>query len=159
MPGRKMPVIGVKYISDVPRWRGPAFYNVTRLLLHGSMRRSEPIRGRSCSSEAMSRSRTSSLKYGRPTIMRTRSRCGIWSAGVLAKGQRQQRRRVAECLNRQSKFQSVYGGNATQVGTIELNTTTHTVTKRPLGIYMSNNGKPKQVAAFGIGGAEFELTK
>lgn len=57
------------------------------------------------------------------------------------------------------KFQSVYGGNGTQLGTIELDTTTHTVTKRPLGVYMSNNGKPKQVASFGIGGADFELTK
>jgi branched-chain amino acid transport system substrate-binding protein len=57
------------------------------------------------------------------------------------------------------KFQSVYGGSATEVGTIELDTTTHTVTKRSLGVYKYNNGQPIEVATFGIGGIDFKLTK
>ena len=55
-------------------------------------------------------------------------------------------------------------GGAVAGGVIALvvasgSTTTHSVTKRPLGIYMSNGGKPKQVASFGIGGTDFELMK
>jgi branched-chain amino acid transport system substrate-binding protein len=57
------------------------------------------------------------------------------------------------------KFKSVYGGNATEVGTIELDTKTHTVTKRALGVYKYNNGKPIELATFGIGGVDFKLTK
>jgi branched-chain amino acid transport system substrate-binding protein len=56
-------------------------------------------------------------------------------------------------------FKSVYGGSATEVGSIELNTTTHTVTKRALGVYKYNNGKPIELATFGIGGIDFKVTK
>jgi branched-chain amino acid transport system substrate-binding protein len=54
-------------------------------------------------------------------------------------------------------FPSVYGGAATQVGTVTLNTTTHTVTSRPLSVLKYKGGKPKVVATFELGGADFKL--
>lgn len=57
------------------------------------------------------------------------------------------------------RFKSVYGGSATELGTIALDTTTHSVKERPLGVYESNGGKPKEVASFDLGGTHFQLIK
>jgi branched-chain amino acid transport system substrate-binding protein len=79
---------------------------------------------------------------------------------VLAKGGNvKSGEELQNALVANPKFQSVYGGSATDVGTIELDTTTHTVTKRSLGVYKYNNGKPIELATFGIGGVDFKLTK
>jgi branched-chain amino acid transport system substrate-binding protein len=66
---------------------------------------------------------------------------------------------LQKALEVDPKFQSVYGGNDSEIGSIELDTTTHTAAKRPLGVYMSNGGKPKPVATFDLGGANFQLVK
>ena len=54
-------------------------------------------------------------------------------------------------------FKSLYGGNGAELGSLSLDTTTHTVTTRPLGVYKYNAGEPVQVAKFDLGGANFEL--
>jgi hypothetical protein len=54
-------------------------------------------------------------------------------------------------------FKSVYGGDGAETGVLELDTTTHTAKKRPLGVYKANGGKPQRVATFDLGGANFKL--
>jgi hypothetical protein len=54
-------------------------------------------------------------------------------------------------------FKSIYGGSGSELGAIALDTATHTVKTRPLGVYKANGGKPKQVAEFDLGGANFKL--
>ena len=57
------------------------------------------------------------------------------------------------------KFQSLYGGNGAELGVLELDTTTHSVKTRPLGVFKYNGGDPIPVAKFDLGGANFELIK
>ena len=57
------------------------------------------------------------------------------------------------------KFKSVYGGSASELGVIALDTTTHSAKERPLGVYKANKGKPIPVATFDLGGASFQLVK
>ena len=47
---------------------------------------------------------------------------------------------------------SVYGGDATTVGTFTLDPTTHSVTKRQMGVFEYKAGKVTAKAFFGIGG-------
>jgi len=157
--GLKMPVIGAEYISDAAKVAGPAFDNY--MFATDWFNAEKPTN-------------PWSKLFLESYVKEFNLEPDIWAANyyedtfamwdlvrrVLAKGGNvNSGEELQNALIANPKFQSVYGGNATQVGTIELNTTTHTVTKRPLGIYMSNIGKPKQVASFGIGGADFELTK
>ena len=54
-------------------------------------------------------------------------------------------------------FKSVYGGDANTVGTFTLDTTTHTVVKRPMGIFTIKGSTITRVASFGIGGTDFQI--
>ncbi len=47
---------------------------------------------------------------------------------------------------------SVYGGDATTVGSSTLDPKTHSVLKRPMGIFQYKAGKVTQLASYGIGG-------
>lgn len=55
-------------------------------------------------------------------------------------------------------FKSVYGGTASEVGTIKLDPDSHSVTERPLGIYTCSGDSVTEVATFGVGGADFAMT-
>jgi branched-chain amino acid transport system substrate-binding protein len=77
---------------------------------------------------------------------------------VLAKGQDPNSGTALQnALAADPMFKSVYGGTPTQVGTVSLNPTTHTVTSRPLAVLASNGGHPKVLATFELGGAGFQL--
>jgi len=54
-------------------------------------------------------------------------------------------------------IKSIYGGDDTGLDDIMLDTTTHTVIERPLGVYKIEAGVPHQVASFDLGGANFKL--
>jgi branched-chain amino acid transport system substrate-binding protein len=157
--GLTMPVIGAEYISDAAKVAGPAYDNYmfatdwfnaanptnpwSKLFLDSYVK------------EFSLEPEINAANYYEDTF-------AMWDIirRVLAKGGNvKSGEELQNALIANPKFQSVYGGTASEVGTIELNTTTHSVTKRPLGIYMSNGGKPKQVASFGIGGTDFALIK
>jgi branched-chain amino acid transport system substrate-binding protein len=157
--GLKMPVIGAEYISDAAKVAGPAFDNY--MFATDWFNPEKPTNAwsklflQSYVKEFNLEPEINAANYYEDTF-------AFWDLirRVIAKGGNvNSGEELQNALIADPKFQSVYGGNGTQLGTIELDTTTHTVTKRPLGVYMSNNGKPKQVASFGIGGADFELTK
>jgi branched-chain amino acid transport system substrate-binding protein len=57
------------------------------------------------------------------------------------------------------QFQSVYGGSASEVGTVTLDTKKHTVTSRPLSVLSHNGGNPKTLATYELGGADFKLAE
>ena len=52
---------------------------------------------------------------------------------------------------------SVYGGDETTVGTYTLDPTTHSVTKRGMGVFEYKDGKVTPKAFFGIGGDDFKM--
>jgi branched-chain amino acid transport system substrate-binding protein len=52
---------------------------------------------------------------------------------------------------------SVYGGDASTVGTYTLDPTTHSVVKRGMGVFEYKSGKVTPKATFGIGGEGFKL--
>lgn len=56
-------------------------------------------------------------------------------------------------------FKSVYGGNATSVGTLTLNRTTHSVESRPLGLFAFSGGEPVPLAFFNLHGANFRFLR
>jgi ABC-type branched-subunit amino acid transport system substrate-binding protein len=157
--GMKTPVIGAEYISDAAKVAGPAFDNY--MFATDWFNPEKPTNAwsklflQSYIKEFNLEPEINAANYYEDTF-------AIWDLirRVIAKGGNvNSGEELQNALIADPKFQSVYGGSGTQLGTIELDTTTHTATKRPLGVYMSNNGKPKQVASFGIGGADFELTK
>src|SRR3984957_1210270 len=157
--GMKTPVIGAEYISDAAKVAGPAFDNY--MFATDWFNPEKPTNAwsklflQSYIKEFNLEPEINAANYYEDTF-------AIWDMirRVIAKGGNvNSGEELQNALIADPKFQSVYGGSGTQLGTIELDTTTHTATKRPLGVYMSNNGKPKQVASFGIGGADFELTK
>jgi branched-chain amino acid transport system substrate-binding protein len=51
---------------------------------------------------------------------------------------------------------SVYGGDSTTVGSYTLDTKTHSVNKRPMGVFQYKGGKVKPMAFFGIGGEGYK---
>ena len=51
---------------------------------------------------------------------------------------------------------SVYGGDDTTIGTYTLDPTTHSVTKREMGVFEYKGGKVTPKAFFGIGGADYK---
>ncbi|WP_214105863.1 ABC transporter substrate-binding protein [Acrocarpospora catenulata] len=54
-------------------------------------------------------------------------------------------------------FPSVYGGSGAEPGVISFDTTTHSVSKRPSGIYTQKNGTVVAVATFDVSGSDFKL--
>lgn len=57
------------------------------------------------------------------------------------------------------EFKSVYGKDTSQPGTIKLDTTTHSPSVRPDGVWQIQNGKPVQVAEFNVGGDQYKQLK
>jgi len=57
------------------------------------------------------------------------------------------------------KFKSVYGGDASTVGTLQLDPKTHDPVVRPVGLFQAEpGGQPKQLAGWNIGGGNFQIT-
>lgn len=59
-------------------------------------------------------------------------------------------------------FPSVYGGEGKTPGVLEIDTTTHLVSKRAMGVYQapaSESEPPKLLASFNLGAAEFKMVK
>ena len=54
------------------------------------------------------------------------------------------------------KFKSVYGGDASTVGEIQMDPETHDPTVRPVGLFQAGSNF-KQLAAWNIGGGDFEI--
>jgi branched-chain amino acid transport system substrate-binding protein len=52
---------------------------------------------------------------------------------------------------------SVYGGDESTVGTYTLDPTTHSVIKRPMGVFQYKDGTVTPLAYYDIGGAEFQM--
>lgn len=59
-------------------------------------------------------------------------------------------------------FASLYGGEATKLGVLEIDPETHLVSKRAMGVYKAptaENEAPELLATFNLEGAEFKLAK
>lgn len=54
-------------------------------------------------------------------------------------------------------YPSVYGGDATTLGTIAFDTDTHSVKQRPMMVAQFKDGKVDQLAHFDIGGSDFKM--
>jgi branched-chain amino acid transport system substrate-binding protein len=54
-------------------------------------------------------------------------------------------------------FPSVYGGSGSTPGSTGIDPSTHTVKKRPMGIFTTKDQKTTMVASFDIGGADYKL--
>jgi ABC-type branched-subunit amino acid transport system substrate-binding protein len=54
-------------------------------------------------------------------------------------------------------FASVYGGDQSEVGTLEIDLETHGVASRPMGVYEYKDGEVSTLATYDIGAADFEL--
>lgn len=157
--GLKTPVIGAEYISDAAAAAGPAFDNYmfatdwfdaarpfnpwSKLFLDSYVK------------EFQLQPEINAANYYEDTF-------AIWELirRVLAKGGNvNSGEELQNVLTADPKFKSVYGGSATELGVIALDTTSHSVKQRPLGVYKSNGGKPIPVATFDLGGANFQLVK
>src|SRR5260370_1444993 len=148
--GLTMPVIGAEYISDAAKVAGPAYDNY--MFATDWFNAAKPTNPwsklflDSYVKEFSLEPEINAANYYEDTF-------AMWDIirRVLAKGGNvKSGEELQNALIANPKFQSVYGGNSSEVGTIELNTTTHSVTKRPLGISMSNGCKPNQLASFGL---------
>lgn len=64
---------------------------------------------------------------------------------------------LQDALEAKPRFPSLYGGDATSPGELVLDPTTHTPTRRPMGLFDYNSGNIKALAYFNIGGADFRL--
>jgi branched-chain amino acid transport system substrate-binding protein len=53
-------------------------------------------------------------------------------------------------------FKSVYGGDANTVGTYTLDLKSHSVSKRPMGLFSYKGGRASPLASFGIGASDFK---
>jgi ABC-type branched-subunit amino acid transport system substrate-binding protein len=60
-------------------------------------------------------------------------------------------------LDADPSFASVYGGDDSGPGTLEIDPTTHGVSSRPMGVYEYKDGEVSTEATFDIGAADFEL--
>jgi branched-chain amino acid transport system substrate-binding protein len=155
--GLTAPVIGAEYISDAAKVAGPAFdnymfatdwYNAdnatndwSKLFLDSYVK------------EFGLQPEINAANYYEDTF-------AVWDLirRVLAKGGNvNSGEELQKVLMDNPSFKSIYGGSGAELGVIELDTTTHTAKKRPLGVYKANGGKPKQVASFDLGGANFKL--
>jgi len=73
------------------------------------------------------------------------------SGGDLSKGDDWQK-----AMMQKPTFKSVYGRDANKVGEITIDPKTHSPTVRPDGVWQIQNGKPVQVAAFNVGGGDYQ---
>jgi branched-chain amino acid transport system substrate-binding protein len=157
--GLTMPVIGSEYIADAAKVAGSAFDSYmfstdwfnpeappnpwSKLFLDSYVK------------QFGTQPEINSANYYEDTF-------AVWELirRVLAKGGNvNSGEELQNALVAEPKFKSIYGGSATEVGTFELNTASHSLKARPLGVYTSNKGKPKQVASFSLGGGDFKLLK
>jgi branched-chain amino acid transport system substrate-binding protein len=53
-------------------------------------------------------------------------------------------------------FASVYGGDDNAVGTFEFDPNTHSLKRRPMGVFVYKDGKVKTLATFNIGAADYK---
>ncbi|NKZ02278.1 ABC transporter substrate-binding protein [Actinomadura latina] len=60
-------------------------------------------------------------------------------------------------LEKNPKFASVYGGDATTVGALEIDLKTHGVASRPMGVFEYKDGKVKALATYNVGGQDLRL--
>lgn len=65
---------------------------------------------------------------------------------------------LQKALEEEPQFPSVYGGTPTEAGTIAFDLTTHSVAKRPMGLfeYSTESEESKLLASFDIDGADFQ---
>ncbi|MBI5090681.1 MAG: ABC transporter substrate-binding protein [Actinobacteria bacterium] len=66
---------------------------------------------------------------------------------------------LQDALMADPTFQTVYGGDDTNVGTIVLDLDTHSVEKKTLGLFSAADGQAAALAYFAYGGADFVLVK
>jgi branched-chain amino acid transport system substrate-binding protein len=151
-------VIGSEYITDAAKVAGPAFKNY--MFATDWFNPADPANDWSQLFEQSWEKRfgvkpeINAANYYEDTF-------AVWALvrRVLAKGQPITGTNLQNALIADPTFQSVYGGSGSTLGSFTLNTTTHTVQARPLGVYKSNNGSPIEVATFDLGGANFKVVK
>jgi branched-chain amino acid transport system substrate-binding protein len=154
--GLTAPVIGSEYITDAAKVAGPAFNNY--MFATDWFNPAAPANDWSKLFEQSWEKRfgvkpeINAANYYEDTF-------AVWALvrRVLAKGEPVTGENLQNALMADPTFQSVYGGSGATLGSLSLNTTTHTVNARPLGVYKSNNGSPIEVASFDLGGANFKL--
>jgi branched-chain amino acid transport system substrate-binding protein len=157
--GLTAPVIGAEYISDAAEVAGPAFdnymfstdwFDATRPANDWSK-----LFVDSYVKEFGLQPEINAANYYEDTF-------AVWDLirRVLAKGgDVNSGEALQQALMDNPKFQSVYGGSGAELGVIALDINSHSVTERPLAVYKSNGGKPKPVATFDLGGANFKLVE
>jgi branched-chain amino acid transport system substrate-binding protein len=156
--GITAPVIGSEYISDAAKVAGPAFDDY--MFATDWFNPAKPANDwsklflDSYEKRFGTKPEINSANYYEDTFV-------VWDLvrRVLAKGEDVTGENLQKALTDNPKFQSIYGGGGPQLGSIALDTTTHTVTERPLQVYKANKGEPIEVATFGIGGDDFKLTQ
>ena len=157
--GLKMPVIGSEYITDAAEVAGPAFDNYMFATdWFDAAKPSNPwskVFLDSYVKEFKLQPEINAANYYEDTF-------AIWELirRVLAKGGKlESGDDLQNALMADPRFKSVYGGSTTELGTIALDATSHSVKERPLGVYKSNGGKPIPVATFDLGGSHFQVVK
>jgi len=157
--GSKVPVIGSEYITDAAEVAGSAFDNYMFATdWFDAARPSNPwskLFLNSYVKEFNLQPEINAANYYEDTF-------AIWELirRVLAKGGNVDGgEELQTALLADPRFKSVYGGSATELGVIALDTRSHSVKQRPLGVYKANGGKPVPVATFDLGGANFQLVK
>jgi len=157
--GSKVPVIGSEYITDAAEVAGSAFDNYMFATdWFDAARPSNPwskLFLNSYVKEFNLQPEINAANYYEDTF-------AIWELirRVLAKGGNvDSGEELQTALLADPRFKSVYGGSATELGVIALDTRSHSVKQRPLGVYKANGGKPVPVATFDLGGANFQLVK
>jgi branched-chain amino acid transport system substrate-binding protein len=63
---------------------------------------------------------------------------------------------LQNALKDKPELKSVYGGDATTVGTFAMDPTTHSVVRRQMGVFQYKSGKVTTLALFNIGGADYK---
>jgi len=76
---------------------------------------------------------------------------------VAAGGDPDDSAQLKAALEKNPVFPSVYGGDESTVGTLELDLETHGVAHRPMGVYEYKGGEVTTLATYDIGGADFRL--
>lgn len=62
-------------------------------------------------------------------------------------------------LEKDPKFASVYGGDDTAVGSLEIDLKTHGVARRPMGVFEYKAGKVTPLATYDVGAQDFRLAE
>jgi branched-chain amino acid transport system substrate-binding protein len=155
--GMNQPVMGAEYVPDAAEVAGPAFDNFMFSLDWFYAKKPTNAWSKlfveSYTKEFDLAPEINAANYYEDTF-------AIWDLirRVIAKGGNvNSGEELQKALEENPKFQSVYGGSDTELGVIALDTTTHSVTQRPLGVYKYNGGDPVPVATFELRGANFKL--